>query len=140
MTGVPYGMLREASGLRAQLCCLISLKKPWIWGCQWSLIRLHECIFESLPVGTFILKLAAHLVLRKLYFILYLHKNNVSFLAHLSQRLRGSIGWQPSSFVVVVHTFKLEYLCSLQADLNQILSLACLWWGIACICILGKLL
>ena len=47
---------------------------------------------------------------------------------------RKLIGWQlPSS--VVVHTFKLEYLCSLQADLNQILSVAFLWWGIACICI-----
>ena len=39
------------------------------------------------------------------------------------------IGWQPPSSVVV-QSFKLEYLCSLQADLNQILSVACLWWGL----------
>ena len=33
------------------------------------------------------------------------------------------IGW-PAPSSVVVHTFELEYLCSLQADLNQILSVA----------------
>ena len=36
------------------------------------------------------------------------------------------IGWQPPSSSVV-HTFKMQYLCSLLADLNRILSVACLW-------------
>ena len=65
---------------------------------------------------------------------------NDNFLAHLSQRLRGElIGWQPPS-PVAVHTFELEYFCRLLVDLNHSLSVARLWQGIACICILGKLL
>ena len=65
-----------------------------------------------------------------------------SFLAHLSRRLtrwaysismvrRPSVvvRRRPSSVVVVVHTFKLEYLWSHLANLDQILSVASLGWG-----------
>ena len=55
------------------------------------------------------------------------------FLAHLSRRLTG---WAYSipmvrrpSVVVVIHTFKLEYLCSQLANLDQILCVASLGWG-----------
>ena len=46
-----------------------------------------------------------------------------TFLAHRSQAPGELKGWQPMSSVVV-HTLELEYLCSLLADLNQILSVA----------------
>ena len=68
----------------------------------------------------------------------------VYFLAHLSRRLTR---WAysipmvrcPSSSVVVVHTFKLEYLWSQLANLDQILCVASLGWGKGCIRFWGRL-
>ena len=75
------------------------------------------------------------------------------FLAHLSRRLtrwaysipmvrRPSVGVvrrrRPSASVVV-HTFKLEYLWSQLANLDQILCVASLGWGKGCIRIWGGL-
>ena len=74
------------------------------------------------------------------------------FLAHLSRRLtrwaysiamvrRPSVvvRRRPSSSVVVVHTFKLEYLWSQLANLDQILCVASLGWGKGCIMFWGRL-
>ena len=73
------------------------------------------------------------------------------FLAHLSRRLtrwaysipmvrrlsvvvrRPSVVRPSSSVVIVVHTFKLEYLWSHLANLDQILYVASLEWGKGCI-------
>ena len=67
----------------------------------------------------------------------------LQFLAHLSQRLTR---WAYSipmvrrlSAVVVVHTFKLEYLWSHLANLDQILYVASLGWGKGCIRFWGRL-
>ena len=73
------------------------------------------------------------------------------FLAHLSRRLtrwaysipmvrRPSVvrRRRPSSSVVV-HTFKLEYLWSQLANLDQILCVALLGWGKGCIRFWGRL-
>ena len=63
--------------------------------------------------------------------------NKQVFLAHLSRRLTR---WAYSipmvhhlSSSVVVHTFKLEYLWSQFANLDQILCVASLGWGKGCI-------
>ena len=64
------------------------------------------------------------------------------FLAHLSQRLTGwayCIPMVSRLFVVVVHTFKLEYLWSQLANLDQILCVASVGWGKACIRFWGRL-
>ena len=63
--------------------------------------------------------------------------NQVSFLAHLSQRLTRwaysiPMVCRPSSYVVI-HTFRLEYLWSQLANLDQILCVASLGWGKGCI-------
>ena len=75
----------------------------------------------------------------------------IAYLAHLSRRLtrwaysipmvrRPSIVVRrPSSVVVVVHTFKLEYLWSHLANLDQILYVASLGWGKGCIRFWGRL-
>ena len=62
----------------------------------------------------------------------------IFFLAHLSRRLTRwaySIPMvrRPSSSSSVVHTFKLEYLWSQMANLDQILCVASLGWGKGCI-------
>ena len=64
------------------------------------------------------------------------------FLAHLSRRLTRwaysiPMGRRPS--VVVVHTFKLEYLWSQLANLDQILYVTSLGWGKGCITFWGRL-
>ena len=66
-----------------------------------------------------------------------------TFLAHLSRRLTR---WAYSipmvrrpSVVVVVHTFKLEYLWSQLANLDQILCVALLGWGKGCIRFWGRM-
>ena len=46
---------------------------------------------------------------------------------------------RPSSLSVVVHTFKLEYLWSQLANLDQILCVALLGWGKGCIRFWGRL-
>ena len=67
------------------------------------------------------------------------------YLAHLSRRLtRWSysipmVRHSQSSIVVVVHTFKLEYLWSHLANLDQILDIASLRWGKGCIRFWGRL-
>ena len=75
------------------------------------------------------------------------------FLAHLSRRLtrwaysipmvrpsvRPSVRRRPSSSSVVVHSFKLEYLWSQSANLDQILCVASLGWGKGCIRFWGRL-
>ena len=67
------------------------------------------------------------------------------FLAHLSRRLTRwaySIPMvrRPSlALSVVVHTFKLEYLWSQLANLDQILWVASLGWGKGCIRFWGRL-
>ena len=53
-----------------------------------------------------------------------------------SVRRRPSVVVHPSSFV---HTFKLEYLLSQLANLDQILCLASLGWGKGCIMFWGRL-
>ena len=74
----------------------------------------------------------------------------VSFLAHLSRRLtrwaysipmvrRPSVVRRRPSSSVVVHTFKLEYLWSQLANLDQILCVASLGWGKGCIRFWGRL-
>ena len=60
------------------------------------------------------------------------------FLAHLSQRLTRWAYSIPMS-IVVVHTFKLEYLWSQLANLDQILCVASLGWGKGCIRLSGRL-
>ena len=66
------------------------------------------------------------------------------FSAHLSRRLTRWAYSVPmvrrlsSSSVVVVHTFKLEYLCSQLANLDQILCVASLGWGEGCIRFWGR--
>ena len=69
---------------------------------------------------------------------------DIWFLAHLSRRLTRwtySIAMvsRPSIVVVVVHTFKLEYLWSQMANLDQILCVASLGWGKGCIRFWGRL-
>ena len=64
-------------------------------------------------------------------------------LAHLSRRLTRwaysiPVVRRPSSSVVI-HTFKLEYLWSQLASLNQILCVASLVWGKGCIRFWGRL-
>ena len=64
-------------------------------------------------------------------------------LAHLSRRLTRwaysiPMVCRPSSSIVV-HTFKLEYLCSQLANLDQILCIASLGWGKDCIRFWGRL-
>ena len=73
------------------------------------------------------------------------------FLAHLSRRItwwaysipmvsRPSIRLRLSPLsVVIVHTFKLEYLWSQLANLDQILCVASLGWGKGCIRFWGRL-
>ena len=64
------------------------------------------------------------------------------FLAHLSQRLTRwaySIPMVCCPSVVVVHTFKLEYLWSHLANLDQILYVASLGWVKGCIRFWGRL-
>ena len=62
------------------------------------------------------------------------------FLAHLSRRLTR---WAYSIPMVhrpyIVHTFKLEYLWSQLANLDQILCVASLGWGKGCIRFWGRL-
>ena len=83
-----------------------------------------------------------------MFFNLLLYK----FLAHLSQRLtrwaysipmvqHPSIVYRSpsSSIVVVVHIFKLEYLWSQLAKLDQILCVASLGWGKGCVRFWGRL-
>ena len=77
----------------------------------------------------------------------YNGENDVStfprLLAHLSLRLTR---WAYSipmvrrlSVIVVVHTFKLEYLWSHLANLDQVLYIASLGWGKGCIRFWGRL-
>ena len=64
-----------------------------------------------------------------------------SFLAHLSRRLTRwaySIPMVRCPSVVVIHTFKLEYLWSQLANLDQILCVASLGWGKGCVKFLGR--
>ena len=67
------------------------------------------------------------------------------FLAHLSRRLTRwaysipMVRRPSSSSSVVVHTFKLEYLWSQLANLDQILCVASLGWGKGCIRFWGRL-
>ena len=72
------------------------------------------------------------------------------FLGHLSRRLtrwaysipmvrRPSVRRRRPSSSVVVHTFKLEYLWSQLANLNQISSAASLGWGKGCIRFCGQI-
>ena len=67
------------------------------------------------------------------------------FLAHLSRRLTRwaysipMVRRRPSSSSVGVHTFKLEYLWSQLANLDQILRVALLGWGKGCIRFWGRL-
>ena len=81
---------------------------------------------------------------------LYCNFLQFQFLAHLSLRLtrwaysipmvrRPSVRRRPSSVVVVVHTFKLEYLWSHLANLDKILYVASLGWGKGCIRFWGRL-
>ena len=63
-------------------------------------------------------------------------------LAHLSRRLTGwaySIPMVRRRPSIVVHTFKLEYLWSQLANLDQILYVASLGWGKGCIRCWGRL-
>ena len=67
-----------------------------------------------------------------------------SFLAHLSRRLTRwaysiPLVRRPSSSSSVVHTFKLEYLWSQLANLDQILCVASQGWGKGCISFWGRL-
>ena len=65
-----------------------------------------------------------------------------TFLAHLSRRLTRwaySIPMVRCPSVVVVHTFKPEYLWSQLANLDQILCVASLGWGKGCIRFWGRL-
>ena len=68
-----------------------------------------------------------------------------NFLAHLSRRLTRwaysipMVRRPSSSSSVVVHTFKLEYLWSQLANLDQILCVASLGWGKGCIRFWGRL-
>ena len=67
---------------------------------------------------------------------------HVQFLAHLSRRLTRwaySIPMVCCLSVVVVHTFKLKYLWSQLANLDQILCVALLGWGKGCIRSWGRL-
>ena len=69
----------------------------------------------------------------------------VEFFAHLSRRLTrwaysiAMVRRRRTSSVVVVHTFKLEYLWSQLANLDQILCIASLGWGKGCIRLWGRL-
>ena len=66
----------------------------------------------------------------------------LQLLAHLSRRLTRwvySIPMVRRPSVVVVHTFKLEYLWSQLTNLDQILCVALLGWGKGCIRFLGRL-
>ena len=74
----------------------------------------------------------------------------INFLAHLSRRLtrwaysiamvrRPSVGVRRCPSSSVVHTFKLEYLWSQLANLDQILCVASLGWGKGCIMFWGRL-
>ena len=67
---------------------------------------------------------------------------DIWFLAHLSRRLTRwaySIPMVRCLSVVIIHTFKLEYLWSQLANLDQILCVASLGWGKACIRFWGRL-
>ena len=75
-------------------------------------------------------------LLRRVWFIFY------GLLAHLSRRLTRwaySIPMVRCPSVVVVHTFKLKYLWSHMANLDQILYVASLGWGKDCIRFWGRL-
>ena len=73
----------------------------------------------------------------------YVKSQSRCLLAHLSRRLTKwaySIPMvRPSLSVVVVHTFKLKYLWSQLANLDQILRVASLGWGKGCIRFGGRL-
>ena len=94
-----------------------------------SIVLSHSYSFKSCPL--------IHLkcILRNLI--------TQSLLAHLSRRLTRWAYSIPmarcSSVVVVVHTFKLEYLWSQLANLVQILCVASLGWGKGCIWFWGRL-
>ena len=70
------------------------------------------------------------------------HDDRCPILAHQSRRLTRwaySIPMVRPSVVFVVHTFKLEYLWSQLANLEQILCVASLGWGKGCIQFWGRL-
>ena len=86
------------------------------WRCAWRSLMLKKDFFDKLT----------------LFF---------NLLAHLSRRLTRwaysiPMVHRPS---VVVHTFKLEYLWSHSANLDQILYAASLGWGKGCIKFWGRL-
>ena len=99
----------------------------------WAAIHYHTRAWQTLKHG-------------KECFILSLY-----FLAHLSQRLTrwdysipmvrrpSVVRRRPSSSSVVVHTFKLEYLWSQWANLDQILCVVSLGWVKGCIRFWGRL-
>ena len=69
-------------------------------------------------------------------FINVYRDRHIQFLAHLSWRLTRwgySIPMVRHPSIVVFHTFKLEYLWSQLANLDQILCVASLGWGKGCI-------
>ena len=83
-------------------------------------------------------------ILHKLILQMSMHSHPVGldvwFLAHLSRRLTR---WAYSIPMVrrpsvVVHTYKLEYLRSQLANLDQILCVALLGWGKGCIRFWGR--
>ena len=62
-----------------------------------------------------------------------LHVQWITFLAHLSRRWACSIPMVRRPSIVVIHTFKLEYLWSELANLDHILCVVSLGWGKGCI-------
>ena len=78
-------------------------------------------------------------------YLLQVSKKNIFevwFLAHQSRSFTGwaySIPVVRSPSVVVVHTFKLEYLWSQLANHDQIVCVALLGWGTGCIRFWGRL-
>ena len=97
---------------------------------------------------SFILHIDSYPHINKKMYLSKINNENTTFLAHLSWRLTRwaySIPMvrRPSVVVVhpsvVVHTFKLEYLWSQLASLDQILYVASLEWGKGCIRFWGRL-
>ena len=103
------------------LACWIQNFKPLVSLCSWA--GLFESYLAAKPKDRF-----SH--------------DEAQLLAHLSRRWAYSTVYQwsvvrPSSSVV--HTFKLEYLWSQLANLDQILCVASLGWGKGCIRFWGRL-
>ena len=133
--------------------------------CQGESLRREEChfveskifIFKQLIIMIMIpnfMDIPVLLILARSADPFHLHFGHINvyvktslfklkFLAHLSRRLTR---WAYSirmvcrlSSSVVIHTFKLEYLWSQLANLDQILCAASLGWGKGCIRVWGRL-